>query len=443
MRPVVFGMIAALVCLIATTDGALAQKGGKAKAPDPAQVKAGLMAMAPALAAANKITCTPTDVRIVGSTPSATVGAPPTQFMEYSCQEGLGYVMTSLTDAGAHADDCIALSGPGVNPSLACTLPGNANPAAALQPFLTKAASKCEVDKARIMGLASTARVYEVACKTGDGLVLLAPLAGDLNGAASTMSCNAAGASGKPCTLTTEDANLGPAKSLVAKSDKAACQIAKSRFVMAATTGDYYEFSCTDGSGFMLLSNAGEYVKTTVCTQASGIGGGCILTDVKQASTEENALYTKLSKAAGFNCDVSKYGQFPAPGGGTEIVELACANRPDGAVAIFKGDAKGVMLNCGRSIAEGYRCTYTPVEVAQAAITEQLKAQNRASCKVNDLRSVGKTKDEAFLEVSCADGDPGWVLEYALGVNEPKQILSCAQASGIGGGCQLKGNKKS
>jgi hypothetical protein len=442
MRPVVFGMIAALACLIATTDGALAQKAGKAKGPDAAQVKAELLAKGATLAAANKVTCTPTDVRIVGSLPSADKKTP-VSVIEYSCQEGLGYVMVDATDATAHADDCIALSGPGVAASLACTLPGNANPASALQRFVTKAASKCEVDKARMMGMAATARVYEVSCKAGDGAVLLAPLASDLNGAVSTMSCNAAAASGRPCTLTTEEANLAPARALVAKSDKASCQVAKARFVMAATTGDYYEFSCADGSGFMLLSNDGQYVKTTACTLASGINGGCTLTDVKQAATEENALYTKLSKAAGFNCDVSKYGLFPAGGGGKEIVELACANRPDGAVAIFSGDSKGTVLNCGRSIAEGYKCSYTAIEIAQAAITDQLKAQNRASCKVNDLRSVGRTKDEAFLEVSCADGDPGWVLEYVLGVNEPKQILSCAQASNIGNGCQLKGNKKS
>ena len=55
--------------------------------------------------------------------------------------------------------------------SLACRLPGNANPAAGLQPVVSQTGRNCTVDKARFLGLTADSQIYEVACQGGPGLV--------------------------------------------------------------------------------------------------------------------------------------------------------------------------------------------------------------------------------------------------------------------------------
>jgi hypothetical protein len=63
---------------------------------------------------------------------------------------------------------------------------------------------------------------------------------------------------------------------------------------------------------------------------------------------------------------------------------------------------------------------------------------------VNDARAYGRTSEGAdLIEVSCADGGPGWVLEYPAHVAEPAGALrNCVQAAASGsGGCQLAANK--
>jgi len=130
-------------------------------------------------------------------------------------------------------------------------------------------------------------------------------------------------------------------------------------------------------------------------------------------------------------------------------VELACSNRPDGGVGFFPStSAKPRVLDCLRAEAEGYRCSFTPDSALYPVITAQLKAKNKSSCVVSDARPFGLgTTDghagkDAYVEIACADGGPGLVLEYDYGANAPTQLLNCAQAANMNGGCQLPGNKK-
>jgi len=72
-----------------------------------------------------------------------------------------------------------------------------------------------------------------------------------------------------------------------------------------------------------------------------------------------------------------------------------------------------------------------------------LKAKG-TSCAVNDARPYGRTSEGAdLIEVSCADGAPGWVLEYPPHAAEPSgAVRNCLQAAASrGGGCQLAANK--
>ena len=110
-------------------------------------------------------------------------------------------------------------------------------------------------------------------------------------------------------------------------------------------------------------------------------------------------------------------------------------------MAIFSGSGDDQILNCVRAAVEGYRCSYSAAwtPTTSTDLSKQLKADTgKGSCVVNAARAVGVNKDNAYLEVACADGNPGWVIAYPRGMAKPNDVMSCAAAkvSGVGS-CDL------
>jgi len=190
-------------------------------------------------------------------------------------------------------------------------------------------------------------------------------------------------------------------------------------------------------------SKSGGFAEEIDCVKATGIGDGCKLTDTREALTQQNGLYSSLAKKAGFNCDVSKYADFPGTNSNTEIAELACSNRPDGGVGFFPvGAGHARVLDCLRSEAEGFKCSFSPTSALYPKLTAQLRAKNKTSCVVSNAAAFaeatskdGVGKDD-LVEVACADGGPGFVLDYLYGQTEPSELLNCGQVEKMGG-CKL------
>ena len=399
----------------------------------------------PALLAASKAPCTMTDAMYVGAgTGTDKVHA---NYYEVACQEGLGYLIVSK-DKNPTPDlvDCVKLSShlPDGKPNpLACKLPGNRHPALGLQAMVTKAGHTCTVNGGRFIGSTTTTDYYEVACTEGGGYILEATHDG---AAPKTNNCLIYGQSGNiKCTLTTEAQQNTYVDKMVAADGKP-CDVAARRYVASGTDGsDYYEVACADKTGFMLKTNPNGAFSGMVipCSQASGLGDGCKLTDAREAMTKEAGLYSNLAKKAGFDCDVSKYADFPGTDNNMEIVELACNNRPDGGVGFFSTNGgRSKVLDCLRAEDEGYKCSYTPNSALYAKLTAQLRAKNKNLCVVNNAVAFaqatsgdGKGKDD-LVEVGCADGGPGFVLDYLDGQTEPTELLNCAQVKSMGG-CKL------
>jgi hypothetical protein len=221
------------------------------------------------------------------------------------------------------------------------------------------------------------------------------------------------------------------------------------RYVL--TTEDesnYYEVACQDGKGYMLSEKSnGSFGEAVDCAIAEGIGGGCTLTNARQAQTEEASLYSKLAHNAGFACDVSKYSPFEVNMPGHEVVELACSNRPDGAVAVFPvsgGAEKAVVYDCAHSEVAGFRCGFTKPDASLPTLTADLQKLGKTSCVVSAERFIARTTDnQGFIEVACADGAPGYIITYTAQPLAPKEALAClGEGKGIEGGCTLPTNQK-
>jgi hypothetical protein len=81
-------------------------------------------------------------------------------------------------------------------------------------------------------------------------------------------------------------------------------------------------------------------------------------------------------------------------------------------------------------------------DAAYPKLTADLKSLGKASCVVSESRVVGVSAEKhGYIEVGCADGLPGFMIEYALAPLTPKTALVCAEAKGISGGCTLPHNK--
>lgn len=444
MRLTGIGIAAALVLAFAAPGVAMAApKKPAAAAPGAVDEKARAKGMAdtPALATAAGLACTVSDARFVGE--DKKTGQ---TFYEIACTPGLGGVLLANKDGSKpQYYTCLETTKPGADgkPSpLACILPSNADLLTPLAPFVAKSGTACTIEKARSIGASPTNTFVEVACAGGKGYVLQTSAPPDAAKEVKMVTCLGFEPGEKlACELTDKATQLAAVDQLAAAAGKN-CAVKDKRYVLATVSGSlFFEVACQDGKGYMLEQKAdGSLARAIPCIDASFVGGGCTMTDTAEAKTEQNALYSRLATKAGFPCQVEKYGIMPTQQRATEVVELKCSDRPDGAIGIF--GATNTVLNCAISEAQGYRCSFSPKSAAFSQVTANLKTLGKTECVVSDSRAMDKRSETlAYIETACSDGLPGWVIGYALGTNTPKEALSCLQAQGLGG-CKLATNKK-
>ncbi|HZK98435.1 MAG TPA: hypothetical protein VFC47_00920 [Caulobacteraceae bacterium] len=407
-------------------------------------------AAAPGLIQAAGLDCQLADARQIGEStdPKTKVKS---IFYELACSGNEGLVVDSTSDsAPPKVFTCLESSAPtpeGKPNSLACILPGNADPKAALAPYIAKSGKACAPDQVRALGHSATNTIFELACHGGGGYILRTSAPPRLDKDIQMDPCVMFDPNGTvKCELTDRASQLAIVDQLAAQSGKS-CTVKDKAFIGVASSGDlYYEVACQDGKGYVLeQAKTGALTRAIDCANADFLNGGCKLTDARQAKTEQAGLYTQLAKKAGFDCNVSGYAPFSVNLAGKEVVELACSNRPDGGIGIFssKPGDPSVVLDCAHSELKSFRCGLTKAPAGYPALTADLKALGKASCQVSASRMVGVTADQrGYMEVGCADGLQGYMIEYSLTPIAAKAVIICSDAKGIAGGCTLPGNTK-
>ena len=114
-------------------------------------------------------------------------------------------------------------------------------------------------------------------------------------------------------------------------------------------------------------------------------------------------------------------------------------------MAIFPANpsSPSQIYDCAHSELAGYRCSFSDPNASMASLTADLKKLGKTTCVVSSARFVGVTTDKTgYVEVGCADGNPGFMIEYATTPVAPKSADGCAFARDILGGCKLPGNSK-
>ncbi len=433
--PKAIGLAAALAALVLVPAAAVSQ--GKKDAEVPAAARKSGMAEAPALVQAAGLPCQVSDARKIGEDKKTKTG-----YYEVACATGtMGYVLQAPAGGTPTVFSCVEANtppGPDQKPSAPCVLPGNADPKAVLAPLIQKAGAQCVPEQARGIGQTKTNTYIEVACQAGDGYIVSASAPFDGSKPVQAQNCllyDDAETNIK-CTLTDKAKRLAVVDSF-AQAANNGCQVKDRRFLGAAKdNSQYFEASCQDGKGYIYKVSGGKLDQAIECAKASHLLGGCTLTDARQAATEQAALYTRLAKGAGSTCDVDKYALFP-PRPGEEVVEMVCKDGK-GAIGLFKaGGAGSQVVDCGRAPVAGYKCSLTK-DPGYSNLTADLKKFNFNSCDVSESRVIGKSeKGTTFVEVACADGLKGYVIEYQ---SAPKVQAVNALGCAFAGNCKLKGN---
>jgi hypothetical protein len=361
-------------------------------------------------------------------------------YYEVACSGGAGFIVQAPKEGTPSAFSCLeVMPEPGKTAKegeLSCALPANADPRAPLGTMLSKAGVSCTPDKVRALGQTKTNTLIEVACQSGEGYIMVASAPLDVSKPVQAQNCLGFDdeAGNVKCTLTTKEQRLAVLDRYV-QGASTNCAIKDRRFIgTAQDAADYWEVSCQDGKGYMYKIQQGKLAQAIGCGQAQNILGGCTLTDARQATAEQAALYTKLAHNAGSTCDVDHYAEFPMRGN-EEVVELACKSG-QGGIGIFPATGKGQVLDCGRALAAGYKCSLSK-DTGYAQLTEDLRKFQK-SCTVSNARLAGKTtKGTTLVEVACSDGYKGYMIEYNMA---PAVSAVGATGCAFAAGCKLPGN---
>ncbi len=429
MRPVRIGLIAAMAALIMTPGAAFAQKGKNAdpNAITDAQRKKG-MADAPAIVQKAGITCQVSDARHIGAVPAnKATNTPERNFYEVACGSSLGFVLGASKDGPVDVNGCVETYGGSVQ----CRLPANVNVMQPLTEAMAKAGTPCTVTNVRGIGQTSSGAFIEVACQGGAGFIVQGEKPFDVTKAVKPSNCLAydVGSGQLKCTLADAASRLQIVDKYVADA-KVACTIKDRRYIGTFKDGaEGFEASCTDGKGYVLKVDNKGAITPTECSKAPGL---CELIDARQAMNEQAALYTRLAKAAGSNCEVASYALFPSEPR-KEVLELTCKDGSTN-VGVFPVGAKGEVLDCGRAMVAGYKCN--PAKAKYDALTADLKALGKTECVVSDVALRAKSdKGQPQIEVACADGKPGYLMVYD-NPTKPVDALGCRLT-----GCTLASNR--
>ena len=439
MRLMKWGLAAALCAVVLAPAAVVSAPKSAAKISD-AQRKQG-MAEAPAVVQAAGLNCQVSDARFIGEEKDAKAKTTK-KYYEVACNQSMGFVLQSAEGQAPGAFSCIEMAPPsGEAPkegSITCVLPGNSDPKAQLAPLLSKAGVQCVPEKARGIGQGQNKTFLEVLCQGGTGYVVIASPTFDPAQPVEATNCLNFDEvqSNVKCELADKASRVAAIDNLIASANNG-CAVTERRFVGSAQGGgDFFEAACQDGKGYIYKVAGGKVAQSWPCAQAQNILGGCTLTDARQATADQAALYTKLARNSGSNCDVDRYALFQSRDPGLEAVELVCKNG-SGAVGIFPASGKGQVLDCGRALVAGYKCGLTK-NAGFASLTEDLKKLGKTACTVSDARVGGQTtKGTVMIEVACSDGGKGYMIEYN---KTPTVTAVDARGCAFAGNCQLKGN---
>lgn len=209
---------------------------------------------------------------------------------EAACAAGPGYLLQSTTPPTAF--DCLLLAdtaerqraeGVAVAEGSVCSLPANTNILAVIAGYAREAGVPCQIDQGKIAGATAEGNtVYEVGCPNADGYRMEQASTGW-----KLSECIEVVASGSTCAFTTPEEQVAGFKPLLAGTDIDDCDAQQIRLMGQNDNGRFIEVKCASGEGYVTRVKDNAVAQVYACAVAQRIGGGCTLTPVAAATSEQ------------------------------------------------------------------------------------------------------------------------------------------------------------
>lgn len=393
--------VAIVTAAALVADPASAQNRGQrergqpaAEAADPAAAQAALTQLGSG--------CVVGEARLIGR------GAGGADAYEVVCQTGPGYLVT--VGEAPEKFNCLAIATAATdeNASVQCSIPGNLDAAAAVQPLVQSAQVSCTVEQAAWRGqLTAGGDRYEVACAGADGYFI--DTAVDGVAVSNTIPCLDAGEV-QPCQLTTPEKQLAGFQQRYGANIPAGCTPNQLRVAGANAEAKFYEITCNEGAGYFIrtLVTDGSFDRAIACADAMSIGDGCALTDTTAARAAAANQRGQQLAALGVACQPTDTRLVGTENGGAgrEVVEFACSDKPTGVVAFLSASdpSDSEAFDCITASLRSLECSLTPAETLKTSVQAQLDKSNEA-CPIGSFLVHGRTDDQNgdFIEIKCAD----------------------------------------
>lgn len=203
-----------------------------------------------------------------------------TKNIEVSCQNGMGYLLSSSEGQKASGYSCFAAEharekDPNVT---ACTMPANSDVKTAAGTVLGKLGTSCQATNVNWIGVNSGNEYTEIACNGGKGYVLKGPMPGASTTPLSATSCEDSAKQGISCKLSSNGAapvTLDTFKQALAQHN-VACNATNVRLVGKETKLKRHvvEFQCPQERpqglvALIPLSDSAAPFETLTCAEAA------------------------------------------------------------------------------------------------------------------------------------------------------------------------------
>lgn len=439
----------ALAAVVLTPTIADAQNASRARRQYEAPPAAEVLADARVAAQRAQLSCQVTEARWLGRNASNHV------LYEVACQGGPGFLVLDATTP--QAVPCIANNAsveqrrrenPEAEAGALCELEANTNLTGMVRPFIDQAGITCTVDNVRWVGQTPGGQDrYEVGCAGSDGYWLEVNTA--QNSLHRTLTCLQVVSAGGTCGLTTAEEQAAWVAGLAAGSGRS-CAATQARYVGQGEGRRYYEVACSDGPGFMVRTGDDNSFQAVVeCADATGIGGGCALTDAATVAATAGQRYQQMLADTGVSCAYQAHGtpRQEAEGARRLVVEYQCSDRPWGLVAFLPQGGQGELLtiDCLAAAQLIGGCQLTSNAAINDRLTQLMNARGRP-CTVAEFRRTGRVDSDDpargtpggdVVEMRCQDGS-GFIAVVRPERNEIGRVQTCeTSARNDGEQCQL------
>lgn len=203
-----------------------------------------------------------------------------------------------------------------------------------------------------------------------------------------------------------------------------------------------YEVRCASGSGFILGAtetrvNVQPCIEAALARRLAEAEEAENLPQVCQLPSNANqAGYVQpYVDASGAVCRVEDAELLALTTTGIYRYEVGCSNSDGLWVDVTRGSTTpDAVYTCLQVTSLGETCRYTTAAESQAWAAS-LVSQGGSSCAPTGARFVGGNETHRYYEVSCQSGE-GFMVGTLLN-NAYDQLITCADAVGIGTGCTL------